>query len=206
MNSDILILYVLVAFVVIITLGPNVLLIISQSINFGMKEGLKTIFGTSLAMAIQLFIAGLGITSILLFVSDWFNIIKWLGVAYLVYLGISQLFQKTDKNIIKQVNTFSISKGFIVSATNPKQIIFFAAFIPQFLNPSQSAGFQVFILSLIYFIIAVVSDITYAYVASKISNARPNRTSTLNKISGGLLLSAAVLLGSLELNNLNKKA
>ena len=64
MNFELLSVYLLVASVVIVTPGPNVLLIISQSINLGRKEGIKTIVGTSLAMVIQLFIAGLGITSV----------------------------------------------------------------------------------------------------------------------------------------------
>jgi threonine/homoserine/homoserine lactone efflux protein len=201
MNFDLLSVYILVASVVIVTPGPNVLLIISQSINLGKREGIRTIIGTSLAMAIQLFVAGLGITSILLFVSEWFSIIKWLGVAYLVYLGLKQLFQKerSNKNT-KLSKQHSLLKGFVVSATNPKQIIFFAAFIPQFIDTSYPVTFQVVILSAIYFVIAIFSDLAYAYFAAKLSKSLPSHTAVLNKVSGGLLLGAALLLGSLELS------
>ena len=206
MNFDLLSIYILVATVVIITPGPNVLLIISQSINLGRKEGIRTIFCTSLAMAIQLFMAGLGIASVLMFISEWFTIIKWLGVTYLVYLGLKQLLQRTEnKKTANIFNQHSLLKGFLVSATNPKQIIFFAAFIPQFIDTSYPATFQIIVLSTIYFSIAVLSDLIYAYSASKLSDSLPNHTATLNKISGGLLLGAAILFGSFELNNASKK-
>jgi len=201
MNFDLLFVYILVASLVIVTPGPNVLLIISQSINLGRKEGLKTIVGTSLAMLIQLFIAGLGITSILIFIAEWFSVIKWFGVAYLAYLGLKQLFQnKENKNIISTSKERSLLKGFFVSATNPKQIIFFAAFIPQFIDTNYPVTLQIIILSAIYFVIAIISDLTYAYFSSKLSNSLPNHTHVLNKISGGLLLGAAFLLGSVELS------
>ena len=165
MNFELLSVYLLVASVVIVTPGPNVLLIISQSINLGKKEGIKTIVGTSLAMVIQLFIAGLGVTSVLLFITEWFSVIKWVGVAYLAYMGLKQLLQNEEENksIVSTSKERSLLKGFFVSATNPKQIIFFAAFIPQFIDTNYPATFQIVILSAIYFVIALVSDFTYAY-------------------------------------------
>ena len=106
---------------------------------------------------------------------------------------------KSNKTKISKQH--SLLKGFVVSATNPKQIIFFAAFIPQFVDTGYPVAFQIIILSVIYFVIAVVSDLTYAHFASKLSEKLPTHTAVLNKISGGLLLGAAILLGSLELNN-----
>ena len=202
MNFELLSVYLLVASVVIVTPGPNILLIISQSINLGRNEGIKTIVGTSLAMVIQLFIAGLGVTSVLLFITEWFSVIKWVGVAYLAYMGLKQLLQNEEKNknIVSTSKERSLLKGFFVSATNPKQIIFFAAFIPQFIDTSYPVTFQIVILSAIYFVIALVSDFTYAYFSSKLSNSLPNHTHVLNKVSGGLLLGAAFLLGSVELS------
>ena len=117
-------------------------------------------------------------------------------------MGLKQLLQNKErnKNIVSTSKERSFLKGFFVSATNPKQIIFFAAFIPQFIDTSYPVTFQIVILSAIYFVIALVSDLTYAYFSSKLSNSLPNHTHVFNKVSGGLLLGAAFLLGSVELS------
>jgi threonine/homoserine/homoserine lactone efflux protein len=125
--------------------------------------------GTSTAMIIQLAVAVFATTSFVTLLINGFYLLKWLGVAYLLLLGIKHLL--ASFNTVAVTGTMGASgsfiRGFFVSLTNPKTIIFFAAFLPQFASSERPLLPQLLILSITFWCLAVVLDSLYVVLASK---------------------------------------
>ena len=160
--------FVLVSAGIIVMPGPNVLLIMATSVSHGYRRGLHTVAGTSAAMALQLVAATAMTASLAALMASWFSLIKWLGVAYLVYLGIrhmqAALYPAPRSRQVSGSGTFW--RGFMVSLTNPKTILFFGAFLPQFIDPQGGAVLvQTAALSATFLCLAVVLDSCYALAA-----------------------------------------
>jgi len=190
MESFLFVTFIFTAIAVIVMPGPNVLVIISTSISHGTKRGLQTVLGTSSAMIIQLVVAALGTTMFVESISTGFELLRWFGVAYLIYLGMSQLFslvQKTcDKPQVTGKATFR--RGFIVSLTNPKTILFFSAFLPQFVSPNGEYINQIIIFSTTFLILATMLDSLYAILAGRIRGVlQGDRIQKTQKVLSGIL-------------------
>ena len=190
--------FILVSIGIIIIPGPNVLVVVSTSITHGKVRGLQTVAGTSTAMLIQLGIAALGTSWFVSTLVNGFVWLKWLGVIYLLYLSVSHLLavRNADKTQISAVGTFQ--RGFWVSLTNPKTILFFSAYLPQFTTPDTSYQLQIAALSSIFWFLAVVLDSGYALIAHKLSSIL--KTKNLAKyqhgVIGVLYLSASTILAT----------
>lgn len=201
MNLEIFIGYVIISMGIILVPGPNVLLIVSNSISYGVKRGLQTVAGTSLAIAIQLTITSIGLTSLMLVLVDVFDWIRWLGVIYLIYLGLKLWYHSFNKEDDPQVEVASVNQvfwqGLFVSLTNPKTMLFFTAFLPQFVDFTKPIAIQMLILSLTFLIIATLFDSIYAITGGKLSHflMKPQRAKLGNRISGTLLISTGIGLG-----------
>lgn len=168
MDATLYISFVLVSATLVIIPGPNVLVIVSTSIAHGKRRGLQTVAGTSLAMAIQLLAAALGTTWLVRQLSEGAYILKWLGVVYLVYLGLQHLRQSFSSRICPGTPSASstFAKGFLVSLGNPKTILFFTAFLPQFVSSTGNYLHQVTLLSVTFLFIAVLLDSAYAILSA----------------------------------------
>ena len=190
--------FILVSIGIIIIPGPNVLVVVSTSIAHGKVRGLQTVAGTSTAMLIQLGIAALGTSWFVSTLVNGFVWLKWLGVIYLLYLSVSHLLavRNADKTQISAVGTFQ--RGFWVSLTNPKTILFFSAYLPQFTTPDTSYQLQIAALSSIFWFLAVVLDSGYALIAHKLSTILniENLTKYQHGVSGVLYLSAGTILAT----------
>ena len=196
--------FVLVSAGIIIIPGPNVLVIISTSISHGKARGLQTVAGTSCAMILQLFAAALGTAWLVSVLSSGFLWIKWIGVSYLIYLGVTHLFTAVTKSKVKKSPSAigSFQRGFWVSLTNPKTILFFSAFLPQFVSGSGSYLSDVAMLSTIFLVLAVVLDSGYAILSGKISTrlTNPSAVRFQNLFSGIMFFGAGMLLGTAEVS------
>src|ERR1700722_8629688 len=142
MHAELYFAFILATTVLILIPGPNVALIVANSIAYGYRYGLLTVAGTSSAMVIQLTLTGLGMSEMLGNVAHLFEWVRWIGVAYLAYLGIKQwLATPVDLTNTppqaKSVRTIFL-RGFLVSLTNPKTLLFFSAFFPQFLVANET--------------------------------------------------------------------
>ena len=193
-----ILLFTIVSIGVVIFPGPNVLIIVSTCISHGRLRGLQTVAGTSTATIVQLFIAAIGTSWFVSTLASGFLWLKWAGVAYLCYLGISHLksaVQKTQHQAISAIGSFH--KGFWVSLTNPKTILFFSAFLPQFVSSSESYFSQIALLSSIFWVLAVVVDSSYALLANKLASVLSNKSAaTQNYFSSALYLVASVALAA----------
>ena len=190
--------FLIIAFGLIIVPGPNVLVIVSTTITHGTKQGLQTVAGTSLAMAIQLIVVAAGTTWFVQAMSNGLQYMKWLGVVYLFYLAIYHLKSafSTEKNEINITSSATFKRGFLVSLTNPKTLLFFSAFLPQFVSTAWSYNFQIFVLSTSFLVMAMILDSCYALLSSKLSLlVKEHFLSTFrNGFSGLLYLGACAWL------------
>lgn len=194
-------------FIVLITPGPAVLYTISRSIDQGRKAGLLSVYGLALGTLPHALAVAFGVASILAASVVAFNVLKYLGAAYLIYLGISRLRQKNSFATVNdkktRVGKAAFLESFMVGVLNPKAILFFLAFLPQFVNPSRgSAVVQTLILWLISQVMAVMVGSAYALAASWLRQwfVRPESSSRVgNYTAGGIYIGlgvAAALSGS----------
>ncbi len=167
--------FILVSMGIIIIPGPNVLVVVSTSLAYGRARGLQTVAGTSAAMLVQLCIAALGTAWFISALASGFLWLKWLGVSYLFYLGIKHFLAIGQQQAERQSVFASFQRGFLVSLTNPKTIIFFSAFLPQFTSSAEAYLPQIALLSAIFWALAVILDSGYALLAHRMSSLLRSR-------------------------------
>lgn len=172
MDLSLYVTFLLVSSVVIITPGPNVLLVVATSLAHGRIRGLQTVIGMLVAMVIQLYVAVQGTVWLAERLSDFFQCIKWVGVIYLVYLGFGRLkavYRNKDSVDEKQITAGgTFLRGFFVALTNPKTILFFGAFLPQFTSSAYAIGPQLLLLSASFLVLAAFFDSCYVLGAGVI--------------------------------------
>lgn len=195
-----LLVFVVISIGLILTPGPNVLVIVSTSIAHGSIRGLQTVVGTSLAMILQLCVAIFATTWFVSALTQGLIWLKWVGVAYLIYLGAKGLLsalRKTDE-VQALSGAGSFSRGFYTSITNPKTMLFFSAFLPQFVGGVDNYLLHIIVLSLVFWNLAVVIDSGYALLASRLSRWLKNYAARRwqQGICGVLYLGAAGFLAS----------
>jgi len=190
--------FLLVSAVLIVVPGPNVLLIVATSLSHGRKSGLVTVAGSTTAAALQLCIAALGTAWLAAFLADAFNVLKGLGAGYLVYLGLVRLKAAlSDRGAVADTvpsGHGSFWRGFFVSLTNPKTILFFGAFLPQFVSPGLSVGPQLAVLSASFLLLAIVFDSAYAMLAGALRSVvrRPIVRRSFDGLAGTLFVGSGI--------------
>ncbi len=176
--------------------GPNVSLIVANSIAYGTRYGLLTLAGTSAAIVLQLGLTAYGLTALLESVATWFEWLRWLGVGYLLWLGIRQWrAPPTDltRTLPQPRSVRAIAlRGFLISLTNPKTLLFFGAFFPQFIAPDRPIGPQLALLCGSFLLIAITLDSGWAMAAGRARGVLAMRGKLRNRLSGGLLIGAGV--------------
>ena len=202
MNFELYLAFVAATTVLILIPGPAVTLFIATSMAQGARAALVSVAGSSTAIALMLVVTAFGITSIMLVLSQWFEILRWAGVAYLVYLGVQQWRGKPEAPGAENRAGSSAKRlylqGFVVSATNPKTLFFYAAFFPQFVDPAGEIALQLAVLSTTFLVIATVLDGGYALVAGRLRGrlAGPAHARRFDRITGSLLIGAGLWLAA----------
>lgn len=183
--------------------GAGAVVSMNYGINYGLKRSYAAIFGLQTGLLIQTFVVVIGLGALIAKSVMLFNIIKWIGVAYLVYLGLSKIFQKVEAiEEEEQLKTYSAKKAYImatlINITNPKSIVFLVAFIPQFLNPNESLWLQFLIISATLVIVDIIVMTGYSSMASRlkflIKDVKAMKIQ--NRITGSFLIFAAVLMST----------
>lgn len=199
--------HLFLAFIATVTIimlipGPNVALIVANSVAYGSRYGLLTVAGTSSAMIFQLALTALGMSEVLGRLSVWFDWIRWIGVAYLLYLGIKQWrAAPTDLTMTKpepKSPRAIYTRAFLVSLTNPKMLFFYGAFFPQFVSPTHSLYGQVAVLSATFLTIAIIVDGGWSLVAGRARGLLARYGTLRNRLSGGVLIGAGVALATVR--------
>jgi homoserine/homoserine lactone efflux protein len=187
--------YVIAVAIVMAIPGPNVTLMIANSLAHGFRYGYTSLLGALSAMAIQLFITVLGMTALMTFLAEWFEVVRWLGVAYLLYLGgrcfMSESHNSDDVKPQPKKLSYIYWQGFLISATNPKTLLFFGAFLPQFVVAEANVMEQLILLSVTTLVIAFISDSCICLMSAKLRPFIMSKGALLNKITGGFFITAA---------------
>lgn len=201
MTTESWLLYVGTVLIFMSTPGPSHLLILSVSLSNGFRRSLATAAGDLTANSIQILLAGLGLAAVITASRFGFAMVKWIGVLYLVWMGIRQFLASFRRpNESTGAPTRSLRhlwlQGFVTSAANPKAVVFFAALFPQFLNPQHSLIPQIAILGATYIVIDGCFLCAYGSGASWLSKkVRGKHKAWVERAAGGGFIVAAVLLG-----------
>ena len=201
MTLEVWLLYIGTILLFMSTPGPSHLLMISVSMSNGFRRSLATAAGDLSANAIQILLAGFGLAAIVTSSRYGFAVVKWLGVAYLAWIGFKTIlasFKSHDETKVLQRASLSNLwlRGFITSAANPKAVVFFAALFPQFIDPQQPVLAQISALGVTYIVVDGLFLATYgkgaSWIAQKISD---HFKIWIERVSGVGLVLTAVLLG-----------
>ncbi|MFT5110993.1 MAG: threonine/homoserine/homoserine lactone efflux protein [Parasphingorhabdus sp.] len=186
--------FILAALIVLLIPGPGVLYVVTRSLVQGRKAGMVSVLGLSTGALVHVIAATAGLSAILLSSATAFSIVKFLGVFYLIYLGVRTLLSRqptADFQAPKPESLYRIfADGILISVLNPKIALFFLAFLPQFVTPEQgSISIQFMQLGLLYVALAICTDGSFALFASSLRNvfSRQLMLGSLPKYTSGFI-------------------
>lgn len=186
--------FALATAILILIPGPIVALIVSNSVAYGTRYGLLTILGSGLAMVLHMVVIVVGMSAALGALGHWFEVLRWAGVAYLVYLGIqawrAPAVDLTQVRAQPKSSREIAFRGFLVALSNPKTLAFYGAFFPQFISPELPAGPQLAVLCITFVVIGVGIDSLWALMAGRLRRLLAVHGQWRNRITGGLLIGA----------------
>jgi len=205
MNLEIWIAFVFATIVVTLLPGPSMLIVIGHAIATGPKKALATVSGAVLADAILLCFSLVGVGTILYTSAVAFTVMKWIGAAYLIYIGVKQ-WRTTPKvdEVNREGEPMNLQKmflhGFITTMLNPKIIGFFIAFFPQFIVSNSPMLPQLLILGTTFLILAFIIMAGYGVLAGQMRRwfKEPNALQMMNRTSGATLIGAGLMTAALE--------
>lgn len=199
--------YAVAAMVIVVIPGPTSLAVATQALAHGRTSILPLVFGVTCGDSLALLLSMVGLGALLATSSVLFNLVKWIGAAYLIYLGVS-LWRSSGDVFAAAHRTadhhspaappptarslFLLS--FVVTTFNPKGIVFFIAFLPQFVNPAFNVPVQLFILAITFVLIGSLNALLYALFSDRLRllMRRQSVSRWVNRCGGAALFSAAV--------------
>jgi threonine/homoserine/homoserine lactone efflux protein len=172
--------------------GPNVALIVANSIRYGFRMGATTALGVTCGNAVQLVLVVLGMTAIIEMAADALTWVRWAGVAYLVYLGIRTWNTPADDLAAVKASRAVFSRAVVIAAINPKTLLFIAAFLPQFVVLDAGIVGHPATVAAVFLAVLLVGDLVWAAMAGS-ARRRLNRFATArNRVTGTFLVAAGV--------------
>jgi threonine/homoserine/homoserine lactone efflux protein len=201
--------YLVACVIIVIVPGPTVTLIVANSLRHGSRAGLLNVAGTQLGLAVIIAIVGIGLTSVIEALGHWFDLLRLVGAAYLVWLGCRMLRAEEEKGSdpSPQPSRFSSSvaargltpgfftQGLLVALSNPKTLLFFGAFFPQFIDARGDYALQIVVMGLTALACAAVSDSAYALLSGRAGRMLSrHRARLLSRLSGGFLIGGGLWL------------
>ena len=168
----------------------------SHSVAHGTRYGLLTVAATTSVQILPLSVVALGMSAALAFVADWFEWLRWIGVAYLIALGISTWRAAEGHPIVRspkvRIGKGIFVRGLLVAITNPKMLLFYGAFLPQFVSPDRPALPQFAILSTTFIIVALLGDSLWAIMAGRARFLLARTAQISNRVSAAILIGAGL--------------
>lgn len=198
MTLEIYIAYIVACFVIALVPGPTVTVIVANSLAHGSRAGLLNVAGTQLGLALMMAILVVGLSSVIAAMGWLFDWLRWAGAAYLVWLGW-KLLRAPDAMVDIQKSSVPkggfLLQGFLVLMANPKALLWFGAFIPQFIDPTGNYVGQIVLLGVTAMAVALVSDGAYAVVTGRASAMLSRkRVRLVSRLSGGFLIGGGIWL------------
>ena len=203
-EASTLALFTVAAITLLVIPGPSVLYIVTRSVDQGRAAGLASVGGIHVGTLVHVAAAALGLSALLVSSATAYNAVRWVGAAYLVWLGIQRLRARDeellamaggpggDRHSLRRV----FAQGIVVNVLNPKTALFFFAFLPQFVDTARgSVPFQVVVFGVAFVVLGLLSDGAYAVLAATGAGwlrRRPGVARTSRLVSGGVLISLGV--------------
>jgi homoserine/homoserine lactone efflux protein len=200
MSPEILIAFIAACILLGLTPGPNMSLIMASTLTSGLRAGLTTLAGTTTGLALLVGAAAAGMSSVMVFMSEWFDVIRWIGAVYLVYLGARQLWLLRRRITgaappSHRAGANLYLEGVLVSLSNPKVLLFLGAFLPQFIDPARDPVWQLSVLAVLFVVVLAAVDVAYTLaVARARATFDAARLRLLDGAAGVLLLLGGLAL------------
>jgi threonine/homoserine/homoserine lactone efflux protein len=183
--------------------GPAVLLVLSQALRHGPGKATWSILGITAAGTAWFVLSGTGIGAVLTASYDLFFAIKWIGVVYLVWLGIATFFRTPKLGALEPAADGAsaarlFAGGFVLQMANPNVLLFFTAFLPQFIDPHAPLWPQLALLALTTAVVEFVVQLVYAALAGRIRSATPRFAIVTDRVAGVLLIAAGLGMAAIR--------
>lgn len=193
--------FLIAAIVLAVTPGPGIAYVVARTVTGGRREGLASCLGTGLGGLFHVIAASLGLSLVIAESAIAFNVLKYIGAAYLAYLGIRMLLRSEQDFVVKAVTVQGARRalvdGIMVEALNVKTALFFLAFLPQFVSPNQPIAAQLALLGSICVALNTFVDVVAVFAADRLlesGSARAVRGRLMNRVSGVTMLGLGAFL------------
>jgi threonine/homoserine/homoserine lactone efflux protein len=197
MNWDLFAAFLVITAVLVITPGPIVTLVIATGASQGIRAALITVAGTTAGNAVLLTAIAFGLSWVLANAVELFELLRWAGAAYLIWLGIQAWRHAGATAEMAQPRGHVYAwRGFIVAITNPKSIAFFTAFLPQFIDPTLPVEHQLLVMCVVSVLMGAIMDSGWGLAASlgRAWFMKPRHNKLLGRISSAVLIGGGVWL------------
>lgn len=201
METPTLLAFIVAATAIIVVPGPTNMVIVSTAMTSDQKRMIATVAGAATSHILLCIIATVGLQAVLALSGKVFEIIRWVGAVYIIWLGIQQwkaphVAGKNDEAIVVEPLHRYFLRGFSVNTANPKALIFYGVFFPPFLDPAAASGPQLAILGITFVTIFMVVALLYGAIAARIKRfaTSPGGQKLVHRVSGATLISAGGLL------------
>lgn len=206
MSWETYLIFVVTTAVICLTPGPAALLVVAQGISNGFRRSYWGIAGIALANSIYFALSATGVAALIVASGTLFSIIKWVGVAYLFYLGMSAMLSRSSALTVTGDSRQTVSglrafwQAVVVELSNPKALLYFVALLPQFVDPTKPVALQMLIFGATCVGLDVAAYSCYAWLGSKTQRFTANErfVKTSNRTSGGLLMVAGAMMATVK--------
>lgn len=172
--------------------GPNVALIVANSIRYGFWMGTVTVLGTTAGVALQVMMVVIGMAALIELAAEALTWIRWAGVVYLIYLGIRTWNEPTEDLGKVTAAPAMFWRGFMIAAVNPKTLLFIAAFLPQFVVDNGHVAGQFTVVAAVFLTVLLLGDTIWALTAASARRLLDRYAGARNRMTGGFLVAAGV--------------
>jgi threonine/homoserine/homoserine lactone efflux protein len=206
MTAETWLLFVLTEIVVALTPGPAVLFVLSQGMRGGVDRAVAGTAGVLSANSVYFTLSALGLSAVLLASYEAFTVVKWLGAAYLVFLGVTMIVRARGALVEDAGGPAprrfgrTVATGAAMQLANPKGLLYFTALVPQFVDPGSPAAVQIAILGATSMVVEAMVLVGYGVAASRARSfmRRPRFSLFANRTSGALLIAAGTGLAATD--------
>jgi len=170
-SIETLLVFSLTTYLLVATPGPALIYIVGRTLSGGRSAGIASMLGAQAGEVVYLLGAALGVSTLIASSADLLEVLRYAGAAYLIFLGVRQILRRAEaaEPLPLPSGRGLAAQGFVLQILNPKLIVFFVAYFPLFLDPSESFVTQMLVLSVLYMAIAVASDLLYVFGAAAVA-------------------------------------
>ncbi|NEX63167.1 LysE family translocator [Noviherbaspirillum galbum] len=206
MNWDTYLIFFVTTAVVCMTPGPAALMVVTRGISGGLQHSAWAIAGIAIANAAYFALSATGVAALIVASGTLFSVIKWAGVAYLFYLGVSAFLGRASAMTVSAEDGGAIGgprvmwQAVVVELSNPKALLYFVALLPQFVDPSRPVGMQMLVYGATTVALDTITYGTYAWLGSRTRRftASASLVRNGNRASGSLLMLAGALMATVK--------